>query len=221
MTKESANRAEQGLFVTMEGIDGSGKSTQLGMLAENLRSRGLDICETREPGGTEIGECLREIILHNAQSVCDNAELLLLFAARAQHIAQVIQPALQEGRWVLCDRFTDATFAYQGGGRGIQLSIIEKLESMVQGDFRPDCTLLLDVPAETSAERTSGRGNSHDRIEMLDLVFKQRVRQTYLDRQLVEPTRIFLIDGLASIASVQEEICRIVNVLDSRLPDDG
>jgi len=221
MTKESANKVGRGLFVTLEGIDGSGKSTQLGLLAEDLRSRGLDICETREPGGTEIGESLREIILHNAQSVCDNAELLLLFAARAQHIAQVIQPALEKGHWVLCDRFTDATFAYQGGGRGIQLSIIEKLESMVQDDLRPDCTLLLDVPAETSAERTCGRGKSYDRIEMLDLAFKQRVRQAYLDRQRADPMRICLIDGLGSIAAIQEEIRQIVTDLETRRSGDG
>ena len=135
MTHKSSAMIAQGRFVTLEGLDGSGKTTQLSLLAEHLRSRGLEVCETREPGGTATGERLREILLEkNAHAVCDQTELLLLFAARAQHIAQVIQPALQKGTWVLCDRFTDATFAYQGGGRGIPLSIIESLEHMVHGE---------------------------------------------------------------------------------------
>ena len=217
MTHKSSAMIAQGRFVTLEGLDGSGKTTQLSLLAEHLRSRGLEVCETREPGGTETGERLREILLEkNAHAVCDQTELLLLFAARAQHIAQVIQPALQKGTWVLCDRFTDATFAYQGGGRGIPFSIIEGLEHLVQGDFMPDCTLLLDIPAEKSADRTLGRGGSRDRIEMLDLDFKQRVRQAYLDRQRSQPVRIRRLDGQGSIATIQKEILGILTDLDAR-----
>ena len=216
MTHKFSAMIDKGRFVTMEGLDGSGKTTQLGLLAEHLRSCGLEVCETREPGGTETGERLRELILENAHFVCNETELLLLFAGRAQHIAQVIQPALQKGTWVLCDRFTDATFAYQGGGRGIPFSIIEGLEHLVQGDFMPDCTLLLDIPAEKSADRTLGRGGSRDRIEMLDLDFKQRVRQAYLDRQRSQPVRIRRLDGQGSIATVQKEILGILTDLDAR-----
>ena len=215
MTHKSSAMIAQGRFVTLEGLDGSGKTTQLSLLAEHLRSRGLEVCETREPGGTDTGERLREILLEkNAHAVCDQTELLLLFAARAQHIAQVIQPALQKGTWVLCDRFTDATFAYQGGGRGIPLSIIENLEHMVHGECTPDCTLLLDIPAEKSTERTGSRGKTQDRIEMLDLEFKQRVRQAYLDRQRSQPGRIHRLDGQGSIDSVQKAILGILADLD-------
>ncbi|MDP4916217.1 MAG: dTMP kinase, partial [Haliea sp.] len=170
----------RGLFITFEGGEGAGKSTNIAYLQAHLQSRGVDLVVTREPGGTRLGEDVREVLLRlRDEPVAPMAELLLLFAARAQHLQEVIQPALLAGKWVICDRFTDASYAYQCGGRGMSAASVRTLETLVQGELRPDYTLLLDAPVETGLERARGRGEL-DRFEQEELAFFQRVRDTYL-----------------------------------------
>ena len=193
-------------FITLEGGDGSGKTTQIELLANYLNERGIDVHITREPGGTRLGEALREIILHNVDPINDKVELLLLFAARSQHITNVIKPRLSNGQWVLSDRFTDATFAYQGGGRQMRIKDIEVLQTLVQGDFRPDKTILLDLPVEQGIRRLTRRGKIRDRIEQQDLAFKQRVREAYLERYRQCGSRITLVDAAAPIPEVHKAI---------------
>ena len=156
------DRNKTGRFITLEGGDGSGKSTQIALLSDFLATRGIDVHVTREPGGTRLGEALREIILHNADPIDDKVELLLMFAARSQHVTNVIKPRLLNGQWVLSDRFTDATFAYQGGGRRMGVKDIEVLQNLVLGDFRPDKTILLDLPVEQGIRRLTYRGEVGD-----------------------------------------------------------
>lgn len=196
----------RGLFITVEGMEGGGKSTAIDYLDRFLRARGVDLITTREPGGTALGEQIREQLLAvRADPVTPLAELLLIFAARAQHIAAVIEPALAAGRWVLCDRFTDATYAYQGGGRGIDAGTIRALEEAVQGDLRPDCTLLLDVDEELGLERARGRG-APDRIELEAIDFFRRVRTCYLDRARRGGGRYHLIDAGRPLEDVQRRL---------------
>jgi dTMP kinase len=183
---------ERGRFITVEGIDGAGKSTQIDAVAAALRARGLHLVLTREPGGTSIGESLRGLILNERMTA--ETETLLLFAARAEHLARVIRPALAAGQWVLCDRFTDATYAYQSGGRGVAEERIAALEQWVHADLQPDLTLLFDVPPEIAAQRLA-RARAADRFEAEDVGFFTAVRRVYLARAASDPARFYVIDG--------------------------
>jgi dTMP kinase len=192
-----------GLFITLEGPEGAGKSTNRDYLAAQLRDRGVDVLLTREPGGTPVAERIRELLLAPSdEPMCADTELLLVFAARAQHLAEVIRPALARGQVVLCDRFTDATYAYQGGGRGLSRDRIAVLESFVQGDLRPDLTLVFDLPVEVGLGRAAARGRL-DRFEQEGRAFFDAVRSTYLARAEAEPGRYRVIDASRSLAEVQ------------------
>jgi dTMP kinase len=182
----------RGRFITFEGIDGAGKSTQIAVVANTLRERDLPLVITREPGGTALGETLREVILHQPMSIA--TETLLMFAARAEHLDRVIRPALLAGTWVLCDRFTDATYAYQSGGRGLSAERIGELEQWVHPDLQPDLTLLIDVPPDVAAHRLA-RARNADRFEAEQVDFFARVRNAYLVRARTEPQRFIVIDG--------------------------
>jgi len=198
----------RGRFITVEGTEGVGKSSNLAFIEDYLRQHGKTVVRTREPGGTALGEKIRALLLDaNETRMCDDAELLLMFAARAQHLAEVIRPALAEGKWVVCDRFTDATYAYQGGGRGIPMQRIAVLEEWVQGELRPDHTLLLDMPVELGLARAGAR-SAPDRFEQEQRAFFERVRNTYLERARREPQRIHVIDAASDLAQVQTAIAR-------------
>jgi dTMP kinase len=200
------------LFITLEGPEGAGKSTNREYLAERLRSQGIDVVLTREPGGTPLAERIRELLLAPSDESMDaDAELLLVFAARAQHLAGVIRPALARGAVVLCDRFTDATYAYQGGGRGLSIERIGALESFVQGELRPDLTLVFDLPVEIGLARATARGRL-DRFEQEGRTFFEAVRSTYLNRAAAAPERYRLVDASLPLAQVQAS-------LDTLLPD--
>ncbi len=187
--------AERGKFVTLEGIEGVGKSTQMRRVAAILREAGLTVTCTREPGGTELAERIRELVLaRTSESMPPAAELLLMFAARSVHLENLIRPALLRGEWVVCDRFTDATYAYQGYGRGMNLEDIETLADLVQSDLRPDLTILLDTPVETGLARIERRGPP-DRFETEKARFFQRVRDGYLKIAAAEPERIVVVDA--------------------------
>ncbi len=189
-------------FITFEGVEGAGKSTQIGVAARFLESRGLLVEVTREPGGTSLGERLRELLLHDADAdIRSDTELMLMFAARRQHLEARIWPALEAGRWVLCDRFTDATYAYQGYGRGVDLDRIATLETWVQGDFRPHATFVYDVPVELGLARARERGEP-DRFEAESLAFFERVRNGYLTRARLDPERCQVIDASLALAQV-------------------
>jgi dTMP kinase len=195
-----------GLFITLEGPEGAGKSTNRDFLADCLRAQGVDVVLTREPGGTELGERIRGLLLEpSGEPMIADAELLLVFAARAQHLAQVIEPALQRGAVVLCDRFTDATYAYQGGGRGLDAERIAILESFVQGARRPDLTLVFDLPIEIGLARAAARGRL-DRFEQEGRAFFTAVRQTYLDRAQAHPQRYRILDAAQPLAKVQADL---------------
>jgi dTMP kinase len=203
----------RGQFITVEGSEGVGKSSNLAFIEDYLRNAGIDIVRTREPGGTSLGESVRELLLDARQMhMCDDMELLLMFAARAQHLDEVIQPALEEGKWVLCDRFTDATYAYQGGGRGVPMERIEKLEDWVQGELRPDHTLLLDMPVADGLQRAGARSEP-DRFEQEQHAFFERVRETYLARAKQEPDRIHVIDASPALDVVQSHIAEVLQTI--------
>jgi dTMP kinase len=200
----------RGRFITLEGIEGAGKSTQLAFLKTLLDAAGIETVVTREPGGTALGERLRALLLANDdRAMRADAELLLMFAARAEHLAGVIRPALAAGHWVLCDRFTDASYAYQGGGRGVARERIAALESWVQGELRPDLTLLLDVPVEMGLRRAARRGVP-DRFEGEDRAFHERVRACYLAMAAQEPNRMRVVDTAAEPAAVQQRLRAIL-----------
>ena len=200
----------RGKFITVEGQDGAGKSTNIGVVQRFLEHKSIDFVVSREPGGTSFGESLRELLLNSGENeVGDMAELLMMFAARAQHIEDVIEPALSSGKWVICDRFTDATYAYQGAGRGLKLSNISKLEYVVQGGLRPDLTILLDLPVVLGEQR-AGQRSDPDRFEQQKIDFKQRVRDCYLQRAEVEPCRIKTVDASRSIEHVDASIVQIL-----------
>ncbi|MDH3948668.1 MAG: dTMP kinase [Gammaproteobacteria bacterium] len=200
----------QGLFITVEGSEGVGKSSNLAFIEDYLRNAGINIVRTREPGGTPLGESVRELLLDARQTaMCDDMELLLMFAARAQHLAEVIRPALEAGKWVLCDRFTDATYAYQGGGRGMPMERIQILEDWVQGELRPDHTLLLDMPVADGLQRAGARSEP-DRFEQEQHAFFERVRETYLARAKQEPARIHVIDASPALDVVQTHIADVL-----------
>ena len=201
----------QGKFITLEGTEGAGKSTALFFVEEKIRAAGVDLVVTREPGGTELGEKIRALLLDkNHSSMCDDTELLLMFAARAQHLDELIKPALANGQWVLCDRFTDATYAYQGGGRGLNLDHIATLETLVQGSLRPDITLLLDIPVDQGLARAGERGEL-DRFEQEKVEFFERVRRTYLDRASQYPNQYHVIDASKTIPEVQRQLAHVLD----------
>ena len=201
--------AARGLFITVEGIEGVGKSSNLAFLAAQLREYGVDVMVTREPGGTPLGEDIRALLLSlREQPVSPMSELLLIFAARAQHLCDVIEPHLAAGRWVLCDRFTDATYAYQGGGRGIDAAAIAELETLVQGELRPDYTLLLDVDVATGLERARGRGEL-DRIEREAVEFFEQVRARYLALAQASSGRFRVVDARQPLDAVQRELAQL------------
>ncbi|MBD8493801.1 dTMP kinase [Pseudomonas syringae] len=202
-----------GLFITLEGPEGAGKSTNREYLAAQLRAHDVDVVLTREPGGTPLAERIREILLAPSdEAMSADAELLLVFAARAQHIAQVIRPALARGAVVLCDRFTDATYAYQGGGRGLSHERIAILEQFVQGPLRPDLTLVFDLPVEIGLSRAAARGRL-DRFEQEGRAFFEAVRSTYLQRAQAEPARYQLIDAAQSLEQVQQSLTVLLPAL--------
>lgn len=202
-----------GKFLSIEGTEGVGKSTNLAFVRDWLESKAIEVIVTREPGGTPLAEEIRELLLRKREeSVDETTELLLVFAARAQHIAQVIKPALARGAWVLSDRFTDATFAYQGGGRGLSKDVISQLEILVQGDLRPDLTLILDIDVELGLNRARQRGEL-DRFESETLAFFERVRSAYQARAAAAPGRYAVIDAGRELAEVQTQIERVLGSL--------
>jgi dTMP kinase len=195
------------MFITLEGVDGAGKSSHLDWLADWFRARGRVVRQTREPGGTPLGERLREIVLH--QAMHPETEALVMFAARREHIEQVIRPALAAGEIVISDRFTDASFAYQCGGRGVPEARLEVLEDWVHGDLQPDLTLLFDVPTEVAAARLTN-AREPDRFEREQGEFHARVRAAYLRRAASHPARIRVIDGSRSLAEVRAQLAGIL-----------
>ncbi|MDH5710851.1 MAG: dTMP kinase [Gammaproteobacteria bacterium] len=193
-------------FITLEGIEGVGKTSNRDYIRELLEQTGKQCIVTREPGGTPLGESLRELLLqHSNEKMSNDAELLLMFAARAEHINKVIQPALNDGKYVLCDRFTEATYAYQGGGRQLDVSKITDLENYVQGALRPDLTIILDAPVEVGRER-AGKRSTPDRIEQEKNDFFDRVRNAYLDLARQHPDRICTVDASLPLEQVQAQI---------------
>ena len=205
-----------GKFITFEGLDGCGKSTQVAREAERLRAKGLRVTTTREPGGTAVGQQVREIVLHmQREAVTPLTELALMFAARGQHIEQVILPALCAGELVLCDRFTDSSVAYQGYGRGIPLNVIQGLENLLCQDVRPDLTVILEIDPETGARRTGHRNRATSelatRFEQEGIEFFERVRQGYREIARQEPGRVRLVDGRGTIAEVHERVRQAVD----------
>jgi dTMP kinase len=197
----------RGKFITLEGMDGAGKSTHIPFILSTLRSRGLEVVSTREPGGTPLGESLRELLLH--QAMHPETETLLMFAARLQHINEIIEPALARGAWVLSDRYTDATFAYQCGGRGVSATKVEQLEQWVQGSLQPDLTLLFDVPVEISAKRLAG-AREPDKFEQESIEFFSRIRENYLARAREYPQRFHIVDADRTIEKIENSLEDII-----------
>ena len=200
----------RGKFITLEGGEGVGKTTNLSFIKDYLQQQAIPVTVTREPGGTALAEKIRQLVLDkDSESISDNTELLLMFAARAQHIQHVIEPALAQGHWVLCDRFTDATYAYQGGGRELSIATIALLEQLVQGELRPDLTLLLDAPIEIGMERAQKR-SAFDRFEVEKISFFTRVRNMYLSRAAQQADRIKVIQANQSLVNVQSDIIGVL-----------
>lgn len=202
---------ERGRFITIEGIEGVGKSTNMAYVVELLEARGITVVQTREPGGTPLAENVRELLLaHREENICEITESLLMFAARAQNVANTIEPALAAGHWVVCDRFTDASRAYQGGGRGLPMTTIEQLAAWVHPELEPDLTLLLDATVELGMTRAGDRGES-DRIEKEKQEFFHRVRATYLELAEEDPGRFAVIDASQSLEQVRTAVRESLN----------
>ena len=202
----------QGLFITLEGIEGVGKTTQVDYLGEIFRRSGRTVTITREPGGTSVGEAIREILLNGKDlDICEETELLLMFAARAQHLQRIIQPALQRNEVVICDRFTDASLAYQGGGRGIEVNRIHQLVDWLSCSVKPDLTLLLDAPVELGLARAGKRGEL-DRFESETVEFFEAIRQAYLGIAKQDPQRVAVVDASLGLEQVQEQIDELVRL---------
>lgn len=201
-------------FISVEGIEGAGKSTQMAFLQRYLSSKNKKVIVTREPGGTELGEQIRSLLLTPTEiGMAVDTELLLMFAARAEHVEQVIKPALERGEWVLSDRFVDATFAYQGGGRGIDHDRITKLAKWTLKGLKPDLTLLFDLPVELGQQRVVSRNQGIDRFEQEKVAFFQRIRDSYLNRAQAEPERIKIIDASQSITEIEVQITTFLDTL--------
>jgi len=204
------NAIAKGRLITLEGIEGAGKSCHMQFITEKLQQAGKDVLLTREPGGTDLGEGIRELLLKkNEEAMFGETELLLMFAARAQHVQQVILPAMTEGKIVICDRFTDSSYAYQGGGRGISIEIIHQLESWVLSGFKPDLTLLLDLSVETGLSRARARGEA-DRFEIETVNFFQNARDTFLKIAQDEPDRVKIINAEQNLETVQSSILKVL-----------
>ncbi len=206
----------KGKFITFEGGEGGGKSTQLGLLAKALEDAGIDVMTTREPGGTPGAEEIRELLVNGTTDRWPPlAEVLLHFAARVDHVEKAIQPALESGTWVLCDRFTDSTMAYQGAGHGLGFDRIQSLKADILGDFAPDLTFVLDIPVEEGLARAFGRAgpedSPEDRYERMDLGFHTRIRATFLSIAEEEPERCVIVDASGSVDDVQRDICAAVS----------
>lgn len=204
----SSAAAPRARFITFEGIDGAGKSSQIAALVEQLHARGIEVEQSREPGGTALGERLRELLLNEAMAA--DTEALLMFAARCEHLAARIRPALAAGRWVVCDRFSDASFAYQAGGRGLSTARLEALEQWVHADLQPDLTLLFDLPPAVAAARVAATGADPDRFEREQTAFFECVRAAYLERARQAPQRIEVIDATASPEAIRNRIADVV-----------
>lgn len=202
-----------GKFITFDGIDGAGKTTQIERLADYLRGQGKTVYVTREPGGTVLSEQIRTLLLSTDNAMSKTTELLLMFAARAEHIEAVLRPKVAQGEWVICSRFTDATQAYQGYARGIDLAKIQAIAHIVHGDFNPHLSLFLDLSAETAAQRRIARGEAVDRFEAEDIAFMKAVRQGYLTIAKAEPTRCKIIDATQTIDVMAEHIKQWVDSL--------
>jgi dTMP kinase len=198
----------RGRFISLEGLDGAGKSTHLTWLVDTLRAQGHAVVQTREPGGTPLGEKLRALLLADPMHL--ETEALLMFAARREHIAQVIEPALARGDWVVCDRFTDASFAYQGGGRGLARGKLEILEEWVQAGLQPDLTLLFDVSTEVARSRVTGMGRELDRFEREQVEFFVRVRTEYLSRAAESKGRVRVIDASRSMEQIKSSLEEVI-----------
>ena len=206
-----------GRFITVEGNEGAGKTSNVAFLEARLAAAGKTVVVTREPGGTALGEAIRDLLLgHRGDGMASDTELLLMFAARAEHIAQLIRPALARGHWVLCDRFTDATYAYQGGGRGVDVERIAALEHWVQGNLRPDLTLVLDVPVEVGLAR-AGRRSVPDRFEREQRAFHDAVRAAYRGIATREPTRVHVVDAAQPLPAVQQALQRVLDAFLARV----
>ncbi|NYT45999.1 dTMP kinase [Alcaligenaceae bacterium] len=201
---------QRGCFITLEGLDGAGKSTHIEWLVDQLGQRGLSVIATREPGGTALGEALRELLLHRPMHL--KSETLLMFAARCEHVETVIKPALAAGKWVVCDRFTDATYAYQGGGRQLGATAVAALEHWVHADLQPDRSWLFDVPLEVARERLA-RTRDLDRFEQEGAAFFERTRQAYHDRVAQHPERILVVDSTVPIARIREGLSEDIDAL--------
>lgn len=208
--------SKRGYFLTVEGVEGVGKSTNIAFIADRLQQAKIPYILTREPGGTPLAEDIRQLLLARRQEkVSENTELLLMFAARAQHISQVIEPALDDGSWVVCDRFTDATYAYQGGGRGVSSGKIASLEKLVQGELCPDFTILLDAPVELGLRRARERAQL-DRFEQETLEFFDKVRNRYLEMAAANSGRFRVIDANQSLDHVQQDLSVVLDYMVSR-----
>lgn len=203
MTGARMPAARRGRFITLEGVDGAGKSTHLSWFVDRLRAAGLEVVQTREPGGTPLAEKLRALLLNEPMRL--DTETMLMFAGRCEHVRTVVEPALAQGRWVVCDRFTDATYAYQGGGRGLEAERIAVLEQWVHGDLQPDVTWLFDVPLEVARERL-GRGRTLDRFEREDDAFFERTRAAYHARAAADPARFRIVDSTLPIEAVRASL---------------
>jgi dTMP kinase len=201
---------QEALFITLEGVEGAGKSSLMDYISELFTRAGHEVIQTREPGGTKTGEQIREILLDSNNIGLDSStELLLMFAARMQHLEEVIKPAMASGHIVICDRFTDASYAYQGGGRGIEESRIQTLEDWVQLGLKPDLTLLFDLDVEVGLRR-AGKRSQVDRFEQEDILFFERIRSCYLERANKEPTRFRIIDSGESLENVKQQIQKVL-----------
>jgi len=209
-----------GKFITLEGTEGAGKSTNLTYIQQKLSEQGVDVVVTREPGGTAISEAIREVLLNqDFEEMNADTELLLMFAARNQHLKEKILPALADGKWVISDRFTDATYAYQGGARGLSNSRIETIEDWVQQGLQPDMTFVFDLSIEEGMRRVKSRGQATDRFEAEKQAFFEKVRQTYLTRAKRAPARYAIIDANQNLTGVQQQIDLVLNPLVVGYPD--
>lgn len=209
LANRQANANQRGRFITVEGVEGGGKSSNIQFIADFLTEHKIDCIVTREPGGTTVAEAIREVVLDKRlPKMHHDTELLLMFAARAEHLQKKIVPALQAGQWVISDRFTDATYAYQGGGRGIDTTRIAALEKWTQGDLQPDLTLLFDLDVEVGLQRTRQRGEA-DRFEEETLAFFQRIRQHYQQRARMYPERYRIINAAEDLTTVQQQLSQV------------
>ncbi len=200
---------KKGIFITFEGIEGSGKTTQVKLLAERLKEQGFKVIKTFEPGDTQAGEKIREILLSPSININPLTELMLYFSDRIQHVEEKIRPAINQGIIVICDRFTDSTIAYQGYGRGLSIELIEELNDILLNNFKPDLTILLDLPAEIGLSRNQ-KINKRDRFEMEDIAFHNKVRKGYLQIANSEPERFFIVDATENVSEISQKIYEIV-----------